>query len=36
MDALHDYLAKQLAGKLKGRRLVVWYDPHRKFTSFCG
>ena len=34
MNALHDYVAKQLAGKLKAKRLVVWYDPHREFTSF--
>jgi len=26
MHPLHDYVAKQLADKLKDRRIVVWYD----------
>lgn len=34
MHPLHDYVAKQLAGKLKARKVVVWYDQGREFTSF--
>lgn len=34
MHPLHDYVAKQLADKLKDRRVVVWYDEHREFQSF--
>ncbi|WP_437305646.1 PglZ domain-containing protein [Sorangium sp. So ce388] len=34
MHPLHDYLAKQLAEKLKARRVVVWYDPRREFGPF--
>jgi len=34
MHPLHDYLAKQLADKLKARRVVVWYDQRRDFASF--
>lgn len=31
---LHEYIAKQLADKLKSKRLVVWYDARREFTAF--
>ena len=31
---LFDYLAGQLAGHLKARRVVVWYDPRREFEAF--
>lgn len=36
MHPLHDYVAKQLAEKLKARKLVVWYDTRREFVSFIG
>ena len=31
---LHDYIAKQLAEKLKARKVVVWYDVRREFAPF--
>jgi hypothetical protein len=34
MHPLHDYVAKQLADKLKSRRVVVWYDERREFQPF--
>ncbi|RQS53464.1 PglZ domain-containing protein [Burkholderia sp. Bp8986] len=34
MHPLHDYVAKQLAGKLKSHRVVVWYDERGEFQSF--
>lgn len=34
MHPLHDYVAKQLAERLKARRVVVWYDVRREFASF--
>lgn len=34
MHPLHDYVAKQLADKLKSRRLVVWYDERGEFQPF--
>ncbi|WP_437744601.1 PglZ domain-containing protein [Sorangium sp. So ce1504] len=34
MHPLHEYVAKQLAGKLKDRRVVVWYDERREFQPF--
>lgn len=34
MHPLHDYVAKQLADKLKSRRVVVWYDERGEFRSF--
>lgn len=34
MHPLHDYVAKQLAEKLKSRKLVVWYDTRGEFTPF--
>lgn len=34
MHPLHDYVAQQLADKLKSRRIVVWYDERGEFQSF--
>lgn len=34
MHALHDYVAKQLADKIKSRRVVVWYDERGEFQPF--
>jgi len=34
MHPLHDYVAKQLADKLKERRVVVWYDECGEFQLF--
>ncbi len=34
MHPLHDYVAKQLAEKLKDRRVVVWYDERGEFQPF--
>lgn len=34
MHTLHDYVAKQLAGKIKERGVVVWYDERREFQPF--
>jgi hypothetical protein len=34
MHPLHDYVAKQLADKLKDRRVVVWYDERGDFRPF--
>ncbi|WFU44134.1 PglZ domain-containing protein [Bradyrhizobium sp. CB82] len=34
MHPLHDYVAKQLADKLKSRWVVVWYDERSEFQSF--
>jgi hypothetical protein len=34
MHRLHDYVAKQLADKLKSRRVVVWYDERSEFQPF--
>lgn len=34
MHPLHDYVAKQLADKLKSRKLVVWYDARSEFAPF--
>ena len=36
MHPLHDYVAKQLAEKLKAKKLVVWYDARREFCPFVG
>lgn len=36
MHPLHHYIAKQLAERLKARRLVVWYDPRGEFAPFVG
>jgi len=34
MHPLHDYVAKQLADKLKSKKLVVWYDARGEFAPF--
>lgn len=34
MHPLHDYVAKQLAEKLKSKKLVVWYDERGEFAPF--
>ena len=34
MHPLHDYVAKQLADRLKDRHIVVWYDDRREFQAF--
>lgn len=34
MHPLHDYVAKQLADKLRKRKVVVWYDPRSEFEAF--
>lgn len=34
MHPLHDYVAKQLAERLKAKKLVVWYDARREFVPF--
>ena len=34
MHPLHEYVAKQLAEKLKSRKVVVWYDVRREFAPF--
>lgn len=34
MHPLHEYIAKQLAEKLKSKRLVAWYDVRREFAPF--
>jgi hypothetical protein len=34
MHTLHDYVAKQLADKLKSRRVVVWFDERGEFQPF--
>jgi hypothetical protein len=34
MHPLHDHMAKQLTGKLKARRVVVWYDEPGEFRPF--
>lgn len=36
MHPLHDYIAKQLAEKLKSKKLVVWYDARGEFAPFVG
>lgn len=33
-NELHEYIAKQLAEKLRARRIVVWYDPRSEFADF--
>src|SRR5262245_22906068 len=34
MHPLHDYIAKQLAEKLKSKKVVVWYDARCEFVPF--
>lgn len=36
MHPLHDYIARNLAERIKTRHLVVWYDPRREFLQFIG
>lgn len=36
MHPLHDYVAKQLAEKVKTKKLVVWYDARGEFAPFIG
>lgn len=36
MHPLNEYISKQLAEKLKSRKVVVWYDPRREFAPFIG
>ena len=33
-DPLYDYIAKQVAERLKTRKVVVWYDPRHEFAPF--
>ena len=34
MHPLHDYIAQQLAEKLRRRKVVVWYDQRNELTAF--
>ena len=34
MHPLHDYIARQLADRLKNSRIVVWYDERSEFAPF--
>jgi hypothetical protein len=34
MHPLHEYISRQLAEKLRARKVVVWYDPRREFAPF--
>ena len=34
MNQLFDYLAEQLATKLKSKKVLVWYDPRNEFDTF--
>ncbi len=34
MHPLHEYISKQVAEKLKSKRIVVWYDVRREFAPF--
>ncbi len=34
MHPLHDYVASELAERLKSRRVVVWYDPPGEYAGF--
>lgn len=34
MHSLHDYIARQLASRVKERQIVVWYDERADFRSF--
>ena len=34
MHPLHDYVARQLADKIKSRQVVVWYDERCEFQPF--
>ena len=34
MHPLYAYIAKQLAERLKAKKVVVWYDVRREFAPF--
>lgn len=34
MHPLHDYIARQVAERVKARTVVVWYDPREEFSPF--
>jgi len=34
MHYLNAHLTQSLADRLKKRRVVIWYDPRREFTTF--
>ena len=34
MHLLHDYIARQVAERIKARSVVVWYDPRAEFAPF--
>jgi len=34
MHDLNAHLTQSLADRLKKRRVVIWYDPRREFTTF--
>lgn len=34
MHSLYNYISKQLAERLKARKVVVWYDVRREFAPF--
>ena len=34
MNPLHEYISKQLAERLKSRKIVVWYDGRSEFVPF--
>ena len=34
MNAFHEHISRQLADKLRRRRIVVWYDEHEEFVDF--
>src|SRR5262245_44611928 len=34
MHPLHDYIANQLAEKLKSKKIIVWYDARCEFVPF--
>ncbi len=34
MHPLHEYIARQLAERLKARKVVVWYDVRREFAPY--
>jgi len=34
MHPLNEYISKQVADKLRSRKVVVWYDPHCEFARY--
>lgn len=34
MHPLHEYIARQVAERIKARSVVVWYDPREEFAPF--